>query len=59
MKHAQSTASSHDPIWNGSPEPDVWWDKHGIDALIWPKPYATPTSDLIPTDSRERSPRHV
>jgi hypothetical protein len=20
-------------------EPDVWWGSHGIDALLWPKPY--------------------
>ncbi len=34
-------------IWDGDPEPDVWWGKSGIDALIWadPRPYEEPLSD--------------
>jgi hypothetical protein len=32
------------PVFNGVPEPDVWWGESGIDADIWsdPIPYATP-----------------
>lgn len=28
------------------PEPDVWWGQDGIDALIWPQPYAL-TADAL------------
>jgi len=35
--------------WDGEPEPDVLWGQGGIDALIWPKPYAEPLPDPSPT----------
>ena len=54
MKYAQSVASSHDPIWNGSPEPDVWWGEGGIDALIWPKPMPCAHPAASPTTPERR-----
>jgi hypothetical protein len=44
--------------------PDVWWGSDGIDALIWPKPYAVwqleeaAQSDRAVVRKETRCPRH-
>lgn len=31
--------------------PDVWWGQHGIDALIFPKPYTPPAAARLDADT--------
>ena len=43
----QNTLGQH-PVWDGEPEPDVWWGPDGIDALIWADPpYTVPALDVL------------
>jgi hypothetical protein len=39
MKSIKPNTPNCSPIRYDSPAADVWWGEHGIDALIWPKPY--------------------
>jgi hypothetical protein len=32
-------------VWDYEPAPEVWWGDGGIDALVWPKPYAVPPAE--------------
>jgi hypothetical protein len=47
MQPTKPAPSEVNDIWQGDPEPDVWWGSNGIDALLWadPPPYAEPVPE--------------
>lgn len=44
MKPTKPNSTDSLSVWDGDPEPDVWYGPEGIDALLWadPVPYADP-----------------